>query len=48
MGRLLTDKKERTRLGEAGKEAVKAYDWSTVLGLFLEAYADAVAIRERE
>jgi phosphatidylinositol alpha-mannosyltransferase len=48
MGRLLKDGEERTRLGEVGKEAVKAYDWSRVLGMYLEAYADAVAIRERE
>jgi phosphatidylinositol alpha-mannosyltransferase len=48
IGRLLEDEKERTRLGEAGKEAVKAYDWSKVLDMYLEAYADAVAIRERE
>jgi phosphatidylinositol alpha-mannosyltransferase len=48
MGRLLSDEQERTRLGEAGKEAVKAYDWSRVLDLHLKAYADAVAIRERQ
>lgn len=43
MGRLLTDEKERTRLGEAGKEAVKAYDWSRVLDMYRAAYADAMA-----
>lgn len=48
MARLLEDEKERTRLGEVGRDAVKAYDWSRVLGMYLEAYADAVAIRERE
>jgi phosphatidylinositol alpha-mannosyltransferase len=48
MGRLLTDKKERDRLGRAGRDAVKTYDWSRVLDMYLEAYADAVAIRERE
>jgi phosphatidylinositol alpha-mannosyltransferase len=48
MGRLLTDEKERDRLGRAGRDAVKTYDWSRVLDMYLEAYADAVAIRERE
>jgi phosphatidylinositol alpha-mannosyltransferase len=43
MGRLLSDEKERTRLGEAGKEAVKAYDWPRVLDMYRAAYADAMA-----
>jgi phosphatidylinositol alpha-mannosyltransferase len=43
VGRLLSDEKERTRLGEAGKEAVKAYDWSRVLDMYRAAYADAMA-----
>lgn len=43
MGRLLDDEKERTRLGEAGREAVKAYDWSNVLSEYRQAYADAMS-----
>jgi phosphatidyl-myo-inositol alpha-mannosyltransferase len=45
MGRLLEDEQERTRMGEAAKEAVKAYDWSVVLDMYRQAYADAMADR---
>lgn len=43
MGRLLEDESARTRLGEAGRAAVGAYDWSIVLGEYRRAYADAMA-----
>ena len=43
MGRLLEDERDRTRMGEAGREAVKAYDWPRVLGDYRQAYADAMA-----
>lgn len=45
IGRLLEDGKERTSLGEAGREAVKAYDWSKVLDMYRQAYAEAMADR---
>lgn len=45
IGHLLEDDRERTRLGEAAREAAKAYDWSVVLDTYRQAYADAMADR---
>lgn len=45
IGHLLEDERERTRLGEAAREAVKAYDWPMILGMYRQAYADAMADR---
>lgn len=45
VSRLLADEARRELLGRAGREAVMAYDWSSILDMYKSAYAHALDIR---